>query len=140
MLFEVIHALGEKCSGRNKLMHIPFRNSKLTLLLEQGLSGKGRCNTVRGESARACRYYSISTGMQTGDPPAVQILTPVTLYIASKNVLYTFCRNLLHETPGGGPLAALRHQDLPRKGATHASESSSRSPSIADKKPDGFHG
>ena len=38
------------------------------------------------ESAGAHSYYSISTGMQTGTPPAVPFLTPV-----SKSVLYTLC-------------------------------------------------
>ena len=38
------------------------------------------------ESARACSYHSISTGMQTATPPGCTIFDP-----RVKSVLYTFC-------------------------------------------------
>jgi len=46
-LREVISKLAEKCRPKgNPKALVPFRNSKLTLLLAHGLEGTGRCNTV----------------------------------------------------------------------------------------------
>ena len=42
------------------------------------------------ESAGACSYYSISTGMQTGTPPGCTIFDlRVKIYIVSESVVYT---------------------------------------------------
>ena len=47
VLREVIGALADKCSGRGgRKVHIPFRNSKITTILQPGLEGTGRCSTV----------------------------------------------------------------------------------------------
>jgi hypothetical protein len=55
-LRQVISALADKSSGRNKAAHVPYRNSKLTLLLEPGLEGKGRVSTIVTVTPAASGY------------------------------------------------------------------------------------
>ena len=43
---EVISCLADKFNGKAKNAVVPYRNSKLTMILERGLEGSGRCSTV----------------------------------------------------------------------------------------------